>query len=79
VTLGPAVRSYGGLPALWANTWVCPYSHHTTTIGSILDGLDGDLAVGHACILKKIRCIYRKTNILVREQEWGVSQYSKTE
>jgi len=36
-------------PALWADTWVCPYNavgcpydiqrrHHTTAIGSILDG-----------------------------------------
>jgi len=42
VMFGPAIRSYGGLPALRADTWVCPYCqrcHHTTAIGSILDGL----------------------------------------
>jgi len=30
VTDGPAVRSYGGLPALRADTWVCPYTPHAT-------------------------------------------------
>jgi|GEM_PF-2065139 len=24
---GPAIRSYGGLPALRADTWVCPYAY----------------------------------------------------